>query len=200
MAMLVVVVALTFLVTRNTDSPPGLAGLDARWRDLVEPAEAWQERLSEWLYIAGGGAVMAPLRIAVALWLILRRRWIDLAAWLGAWAIADLVTQVLKPGVGRIRPDLRNAASFPSGHAKSAAQVGIGLVLITTSPWRSRAWAWTLAVAWIVAMSLSRTILVDHFLSDVIAGSLLGAASAVGVAALLQLFRDRRLARAPAPG
>lgn len=198
--MLGVVVAITLLVLADTASPPGLAGPDTRWRDLVEPAEAWQERVSEWLYLIGGGAVMAPLRIVVAIWLIVRKRWFDLAAWLGAWAVADLATQLLKPGLGRMRPDLTNAASFPSGHAKSAAQVAVGLVLIATSPWRPRGWAWALAVAWITAMSWSRTVLADHYLSDVLAGSLLGAGCAVGVAAVAQLARDRRVARTRVPG
>lgn len=193
--MLAVVAAMTLLMTADTSSPPLLDGVDARWRDLVEPAEVWQRRLSEWLYVVGGGAVMAPLRLVVAVWLIVRRRWFDLAAWLGAWAAADILTQLLKPGIGRVRPDLANAASFPSGHAKSAAQVSIGLVLVATSPWRSRTWAWLLAVSWIVAVSISRTLLVDHYLSDVFAGSLLGAGCAIGAAALAQGSRDRRVTR-----
>jgi undecaprenyl-diphosphatase len=197
--MLVAAAGLTILVVADIAAPPGLADLDAWWRDLIEPSDAWAERVSEWLYVVGGGAVMAPLRIGVAAWLAVRRRWVDLAAWLGAWAVADLVTQMLKAGVGRTRPDLTNAASFPSGHAKSAAQVAIGLVLIATSPWRPRAWAWAAALAWILAMCLSRTILADHYLSDVVAGSLLGAGCALGVAGLAQMGRDRRLARGTPP-
>jgi membrane-associated phospholipid phosphatase len=48
---------------------------------------------------------------------------------------------------------------------------------------------------WIVAVSVSRTALADHYLSDVVAGSLLGAGCAIGVAALAQGGRDRRVAR-----
>jgi undecaprenyl-diphosphatase len=199
-AMLVVVAALTLLVAADVSNPPLLARLDARWRDLLHAPAPWIERPSEWLYLLGGGWIMAPLRVAVAIWLIARRRWVDLAAWLGAWLVADLVTQLLKPGLGRLRPDLSAATSFPSGHAKTAAQVAVGSVLVATSPWRSRAWAWSLAIAWIVAMSVSRTVLSDHYLSDVVAGSLLGAGCAVGVAAAVQLVRDRRLARHPVPG
>jgi len=47
-------------------------------------------------------------------------------------------------------------------------------VLVATSPWRSRAVPWALAVLWIVAMALSRTVLDEHWLSDVVAGALLG--------------------------
>jgi undecaprenyl-diphosphatase len=131
-----------------------------------------------------------PLRIVVGLWLLVRRRRADLAAWLLAWAAADLLTLVLKPAVGRVRPDLADAHSFPSAHAKTAAQVAVGLVLVFTSPWRNRAIPWALAVAWIVAMALSRTVLDEHWLSDVIAGSLVGTACAVGAGAIVQLRRD----------
>jgi undecaprenyl-diphosphatase len=198
-AALVAVLVLTLLVAVDVAAPPLLARADAEWRDAIEPTAAWAERVSHWLYVAGSGQAMVPLRLAVALVLALRRRWVDLAAWLAGWALADLVTQLLKPGLGRMRPDLSDASSFPSGHAKTAAQVSVGLVLVATSPWRSRAWAWAIAVAWIVAMAASRTVLVDHYLSDVVAGSLLGAGCAVGTAAWLQLARDRRVARSTLP-
>lgn len=191
-AMLVAVTLMAILVASDVARPPLLHGPDAWWRDLIEPAETWETRAGEALYVAGSGFVMVPIRVGVAIWLIVRRRWVDLGAWLAAWAISDLVTQLLKPGLGRMRPDLSNAASFPSGHAKTAAQVSIGLVLVATSPWRSRAAAWSIAIAWTVLMALSRTWLVDHYLSDVVAGSLLGAGCALGAAAAAQRVRDRR--------
>lgn len=194
-AMLAVVTVFTVLVLTEVAHPPVLQWIDRWWRDVIEPPASWAGRLSEWFRTAGSGEFMVPVRVAVAVVLLVRRRWIDLAAWLAGWALADLVTQLLKPGLGRMRPDLSDATSFPSGHAKTAAQVAIGLVLVLTSPWRSRRWAWLAAIAWIVAMSISRTVLVEHYLSDVVAGSLLGAGCAAGAAAILQLARDRRLAR-----
>jgi membrane-associated phospholipid phosphatase len=194
-AALAAVVALTLLVAADVAHPPILQRIDMWWRDVIEPPETWAHRIGEWFRSAGSGEVMVPVRVAVAVVLLVRRRWIDLAAWLAGWAVADLVTQLLKPGLGRLRPDLSDTSSFPSGHAKTAAQVAVGLVLVLTSPWRSRRWAWLLAIAWIVAMSISRTVLGEHYLSDVVAGSLLGTGCAVGAAAILQLARDRRLAR-----
>jgi membrane-associated phospholipid phosphatase len=41
-------------------------------------------------------------------------------------------------------------------------------------------------------MALSRTVVDHHWLSDVIAGSLIGAGAAVLTAAALQMIRDRR--------
>ena len=189
--LLVAVAALTVLVAVDRGSPPALGELDRWWRDVALAAPSWMRSLSRALKVLGSGAVMVPFRIAVALWLLARRRRYDLASWLLAWAAADVLTFLLKPGLGRMRPDLVDAHSFPSGHAKTAAQVAVGLVLVLTSPWRSRLLPWALAVLWIVAMALSRTVLDEHWLSDVIAGALLGAACAVGVSALVVLRRDR---------
>lgn len=193
-------IALTVPMVVDRSAPPLLGAIDRWWRELVQPPSSWAESASEVLRFLGSGWVMVPLRLAVAAWLLVRRRWIDLAVWLLAWAAADLVTAVLKPSIARMRPDLSHASSFPSAHAKTAAQVAIALVLVATSPWRSRALAWALAIAWIVAMGLSRTVLDEHFLSDVIAGSLLGAGCAVGVAGLAQRRRDRRADGAYASG
>jgi undecaprenyl-diphosphatase len=130
---------------------------------------------------------MVPLRIGVAVWLLARRRRTDAAAWLIAWALADAVTTVLKLVTGRSHPDGSDGAtSFPSAHAKTAAQFALGLVLIATSPRRGRLLWWTIAFSWIAVMATSRTVVDEHWLSDVLAGSLLGAACAIGSAAIFQ--------------
>ena len=195
-AMLALVVLLAVVVASDVASPPFLQGLDDAWRRRVLAWPARTRRLGELLELLGSGFVMVPLRIGVAAWLAVRRRRWDLAAWLLAWLLADLLTFALKPGIARARPtpiDLENPlTSFPSAHAKTAAQVAIGLVLLATSPWRDRRLGYALAVIWIVLMALSRTVVDHHWLSDVVVGSLLGAACALGVAAAAQLVRDRR--------
>jgi membrane-associated phospholipid phosphatase len=200
--LLLGVAVLTVPVVVDRGAPPLLDGIDRWWRDFARPPSPWAESASQVLKVLGSGLVMVPLRVAVAAWLLVRRRYVDLAAWLLAWAAADLLTLAMKPTIARMRPDLSHASSFPSAHAKTAAQVAVGLVLVATSPWRRRVLPWTLAVAWIVAMGVSRTLLDEHFFSDVVTGSMLGAGCAVGVAALVQRRRDRREARAPgyAPG
>jgi membrane-associated phospholipid phosphatase len=45
---------------------------------------------------------------------------------------------------------------------------------------------------WIVAMDVSRTVLDEHWLSDVVAGSLLGAACALGAAGLVGVLVGAR--------
>jgi undecaprenyl-diphosphatase len=195
-SLLAAVLLLTLVVASDVTAPPFLQGIDDAWRRRVLAWPEWTRRLGELFELLGSGVVMVPIRVGVAAWLALRRRRWDLAAWLLAWLLADLLTFALKPAIARARPtpiDLANPfTSFPSAHAKTAAQVAIGLVLVTTSPWRARRVAYGLAVTWIVLMALSRTVVDHHWLSDVVAGSLLGAACAVGAAAATQRVRDRR--------
>ena len=70
--------------------------------------------------------------------------------------------------------------------------MAFGLVLVCRSPWRHRVVWWLIASAWVLAIAVSRTVLDEHWLSDVVAGSLLGAGCAVGVAAVVQLRRGTR--------
>lgn len=181
LALAVAFAAVAVLVALDPADPPLLGGIDRWWRGLILRTPGWAEALSEWLKTLGAGTVMVPLRIVVAAWLLVRRRYPALVAWLLAWAVADLVTFALKPWIGRVRPDGSSATSFPSAHAKTAAQVAVGLALLVAASvtWR-RAAAWAIAVTWIVAMAVSRTVLDEHWLSDVVAGSALGAACALG--------------------
>jgi membrane-associated phospholipid phosphatase len=91
-----------------------------------------------------------------------------------------------------------SGASFPSGHAIAAAVTAVGLViaLLPAGPSRWR-WEWRAAL-YASLMALSRTYLGAHWLSDVVAGALLGSGIAIGWPAVLVLARDRR-ARRPAP-
>ena len=67
----------------------------------------------------------------------------------------------------------------------------VGLVLVILPPGPAR-WKWEArAIAFAFVMALSRVYLRAHWLSDVIAGALLGGALALGWAALLQTLRAR---------
>ncbi|HTP17230.1 MAG TPA: phosphatase PAP2 family protein [Streptosporangiaceae bacterium] len=63
--------------------------------------------------------------------------------------------------------------SMPSGHALTAAVTAVALALILTRPGRSRLIALA-AAAWSVLVAVSRTYLSAHWLTDVVAGLLLG--------------------------
>jgi membrane-associated phospholipid phosphatase len=200
LAMLGAVALLAVIVALDVGRPAFLQCIDDAWRRQVLTWPHVARQIGDLFEQAGAGIVMVPVRLVVAAWLVVRRRRWDLAAWLLGWAFADLLTAVLKPGLARERPaatDPENPfTSFPSAHAKTAAQVAVGLVLVATSPWRSRRAWYGLAVVWTLAMALSRTVVDHHWLSDVVTGSLLGAGAAVLAAATVRAVRDRR---APQP-
>jgi len=99
-----------------------------------------------------------------------------------AVALSGLVVDLIKPLIGRGRPKLLDQYgfyglqwltfrsdfySFPSGHAATAVSWATALVLL----WPRGRWLWLVLAALLVA---SRVVVNAHFLSDVMAGSLIG--------------------------
>jgi membrane-associated phospholipid phosphatase len=155
------------------------------------------------LSFVGSGVVTIPLRIAVAGWLVFRRHWRALAAWLLTWAFAELALAMAKPFFHRGRPPLplvdTVGYSFPSGHAVAGASIGVALVLVLLPPGPRRR-KWELGAAgFAFAMALSRVYLNAHWFSDVVAGVLLGTSVALGTAALVTEIRDVWLRRTSRP-
>jgi len=151
------------------------------------------------LSFVGSGVVTIPLRILVAGWLVFRRHWRALAAWLLTWGFAELALAMAKPFFHRGRPPLPLVGtigySFPSGHAVAGASIGVALVLVLLPPGPRRR-GWELGAAgFAFAMALSRVYLNAHWFSDVVAGVLLGTSVALGTAAIVTEARDLWLRR-----
>jgi undecaprenyl-diphosphatase len=162
-----------------------------------DPGTAVAVALS-WL---GGAWVSWPLRAAVILLLAWRRHWLRLAAFALAVLSSEILIGTGKAAVGRPRPPgsliETSGASFPSGHAIATAVTAVGIVLVLASPGPSR-WRWEVrAVEFTAVMALSRVYLRAHWLSDTVAGALLGAGLALGWPALLMALRHRRDTVAP---
>src|SRR5688500_8699711 len=102
--MLTAVAVLAIVVATDPAAPPFLQDVDDSWRRRVLAWPHWTRSLGEWFEQVGAAIVMVPLRLVVAAWLVVRRRRWDLAAWLLGWLLADALTAVLKPGLGRERP------------------------------------------------------------------------------------------------
>lgn len=131
-----------------------------------------------------GAAVCAA--IAAALFFALRRPRAA-ATVMTAMLFGVAASELLKQLVARPRPwgQLYSAAghSYPSGHTMGAAALVVSLALIVRySGWVTRqqaVWVNLAAAGWIVLMAWSRTALHVHWLSDTVAGAILGIASAL---------------------
>jgi len=142
---------------------------------------------SDWLLVPSGGIAVL---VFFADWRYAGRAvaaaWMEIGAYAGvvfvAIAFPGIVADVVKPLVGRVRPNaLKNGgaefvpftlgyahASFPSGHATTMGALAV--VAVATFGARSLP---IVAAAAIVAVS--RAMIGVHNLSDVVAGGLLGA-------------------------
>ena len=132
----------------------------------------------------GSYRVWTPVLTALAVCLFWRRQ-PRVALFVAVTAIGcSLINNLVKRLVDRARPILPQPVSvdrgfsFPSGHAQ-AAVVGYGILLVIFSPMvhgAARVVAVCGAVLMIAAIGFSRIALGVHYLSDVLAGYVLGAA------------------------
>ena len=139
--------------------------------------------------------VTFPVRLAIAGFLALRRRWWHLAAFAAAVVLSEVLIGLLKGIYNRGRPPgslvATSGASFPSGHSIAATVTVVAAVIALVPPGRARV-AWGAAAAgFSVLMALSRAYLGAHWLSDALAGVLLGTSCAL-LAALAVTGLQRR--------
>ena len=145
---------------------------------------------------AGSIWINWPIRAVVLALLAMRRRWLQLTAFVLAVATSEPLIGILKDSYARPRPVggiyATDSFSFPSGHAIAGAVTAVGIVIVLLPP-GPRRWRWEVQAALFAGlMALSRTYLGVHWLSDVVGGCLLGVTLAVGWPALLQELRERR--------
>lgn len=184
--MLAVAMLMLGLLTR-ADYGAALDAAIARhltWPDGAGPAPliAFMQAIS-WI---GGGT---PRWVLVGLIAAAVRYWggrRPALAIVAAVLFANIASSLLKAAFDRPRPDLIahldhvSSASYPSGHATSAAALYLTLALLAPVQWRRA--TWTLAVLMIGFTGLSRIMLGVHWPSDIVGGTLLGAAFALTAA------------------
>jgi membrane-associated phospholipid phosphatase len=138
---------------------------------------------------------------AIALGLLLRRRFRAAAFVVVVMAGTSLLTTAIKLSLGRARPqwqdsvDTLTSKSFPSGHASSsAALAGVVLVLVWGLLRRGdlRTFLTGLAVVMWLVVCLDRVMLGRHYPTDVLAGSFLGVAVVLIALVLFDPLRHRR--------
>ncbi len=156
---------------------------------------------------AAGSPVTAWVVLTTLTLVLLIRRRRRLALYVAVTGLGTAtLSPLLKQLVDRLRPvvDMPVASaggpSFPSGHAL-AATVWVGvvlLVLLPVVPARHRRWAVAVGVALVVVVGLTRIALGVHFVSDVLAGWLVGAGWLLATAAAFRAWRRHHGLAVPA--
>lgn len=141
----------------------------------------------------GDAVVLTPAVLGVFAWLLWRRRHIAAWHWLAAPAFALVLTWFLGYLLDMPKPPASTAVmgfSFPSASVTMATVVyGFFAVLIARElPGRRRAWPYVVAALAVGLLGFSRLYLGAHWLSDVLAGILLGL---LWIAALGIAYRRR---------
>jgi membrane-associated phospholipid phosphatase len=187
--------------------------VEDRWEPLAEADQGARDALHQ--YALGHAGFVAVMRFVsdsgsslawqvalglVTLWLLWRRLW-RLAIFVVVTGIgSSLLNTAVKAAVNRPRPLVDHplvhlpGASFPSGHAQSAV-TGYGILLLVFLPVMTPRWrrvAIGVAAFMVVAIGFSRVALAAHFVSDVVAGMVLGAAWTAAMTALFSAWRLQR--------
>ncbi|MBP1327227.1 undecaprenyl-diphosphatase [Leucobacter exalbidus] len=141
--------------------------------------------------VGGGIGAASCAAIAAALFFAVRLPR-GAATVLTAMLLGIAGSELLKALVSRPRPwdQLYSAAgsSYPSGHTMGAAALAVSIALVACSAYdftsRQAAGVWSVAILWVATMAWSRTALHVHWLTDTLAGALLGTAAALIALAL----------------
>jgi undecaprenyl-diphosphatase len=168
---------------------------DAFLRLMVDSRSAPLTFVAKVFNFLGLTYVTLPVRILVAGYLAFRRRWWHFAGFVSAIVVSELCIGPVKALYDRARPPgslvATSGASFPSGHALAASVTVVAIVIALFPPRHRGVWGLA-AVVFSSLMGLSRAYLAAHWLSDAVAGVLLGSAIAMWCAIIVQWIRERR--------
>lgn len=192
--MLLAVALIAFAVIAAAVQQGGTENLDTRVlmaaRDTTGhlTGPKWLAEAARDITGLGSNVVLALACILAAFYLKIARRYFELALLATSVAAGLVLTNLLKIGVDRVRPDLPEtpavfSASFPSGHATMSALVFLVMAFIVTRIQRHgevTTLSFVSAVGLIVLVGISRIYLGLHYPSDVLAGWCLGVACVVG--------------------
>ena len=202
-AGVVAVTVVVFALVADHGMLARIQRLDDAWLRLMVSGRAPPlTAIAKVFNVLGLVYVTLPVRIALAGFLALRRRWWHLAAFAAAIVLSEVLIGSLKGIYDRARPPgslvATSGASFPSGHAIAASVTVVAAVIALVPAGRRRAWWGAAAVTFSIMMGLSRAYLGAHWLSDATAGILLGTSCAL-VTALIADQLQRRRNREPRP-
>jgi membrane-associated phospholipid phosphatase len=197
--------------------------VESAWEPLEDLDRGTAERLNE---VAVGSPLLVDLLDVIAVlfdpWtfravvlavvvLLWRRGARRLAAWAATTTVlGGLLNAVLKLLVQRLRPELDDPVasaggySFPSGHAMNSL-LCTGVLILVFLPVLSRTGRWTAYVVGLLVVLVTgydRVALGVHYVSDVVAGWVVGLACLAATAAAFEVWRreEGRPATGPAEG
>jgi undecaprenyl-diphosphatase len=157
-------------------------------------------RLARLVSLLGSTLVLAGIVLAVIVYLAAFHRRRRQALFLLTTAVLGLLlNNVLKLLVGRARPHFSNTtstafgSSFPSGHAMNSTVVYGSLLILAWPRLRTggtRLLAAAAAAILVLAIAASRVVLTVHYVSDVVAGIVLGMAFTLASAAAFTTWRQ----------
>ena len=196
-AAVVAVTAVVFALVADHGTLARIQRLDDAWlRLMISGRTPLLTAIAKVFNVLGLVYVTLPVRIALAGYLALRRRWWHLAAFTAAIVLSEVLIGSLKGIYDRARPPgslvATSGASFPSGHAIAASVTVVAAVIALVPAGRRRALWGAAAVAFSIVMGLSRAYLAAHWLSDATAGILLGTSCALVTALAADQFQRRR--------
>lgn len=168
-------------------------GVDTWWSGITGATRGTMPYAVAVFFAQVGASVgTAALTAIAAALLLVRKRPRDAGALVTALAIGLAGSEIIKMLVMRPRPPEAlyetTGSDYPSGHSMGAAALACSLALIVAAlddvSRNAARWAWVGAFAWVLIMMWSRTALHAHWLSDTVAGALLGLSAAVLARAL----------------
>ncbi|MEH1867674.1 MAG: phosphatase PAP2 family protein [Nostoc sp.] len=145
------------------------------------------------LAIIGLPWMAIPILGAIALILLLQKRWRSLAYLLTVSLGSVIINRTAKELMHRVRPQLwqsiapESSFAFPSGHAMTS----ITLVAILLSLTWASSWRWlvlTFGSLYIIAIAWCRLYLGVHFPSDILAGWMVTLGWTIGVSIIIKPY------------
>jgi len=139
----VVLTAAVFVAVAEHGALARIQHLDDAWlRIMISHRSGPVTAFAKFLNVLGLVYVTLPVRIVIAGFLALRRRWWRLAAFAGAVLLSEILIGTLKGVYHRARPPVSlvttTGASFPSGHAIAASVTVVAAVIALVAPGRAR--------------------------------------------------------------
>lgn len=130
----------------------------------------------------GAPSVVLPAAFVVGLWLLLKKKYVEMFCWLGTIFVGESIAIILRHIVRMVRPDgilaISSEYAFPSGHMlTSILFYGLGAAFIHHSLNRDSRWIpWAIVLPLIFLIGVSRLYLGMHWFTDIMGSLALGVA------------------------